>query len=766
MRQGFCAAREGDTRNARRTMCTFAVFIIVFLVALCYDFQMEHNSTTAAEDTVVEARTEASSSPWPMFMGNPRHTGLSPYDTSATRGGLRWKLSMEEDIYEMAYWEEYTPQPVIGPDGTIYIGIFIGKSAASRTAIEGDVTPNFYAIYPNGTVRWSKRLYGYPPFKPPIPAVDENGTIYVSFIDGLTAINPDGTGKWGWKDGRGQWITAPTVKDGTIYIGSSGDNLGYVYAIGTDGTTLWRFRTEGGVISSPAVGDDGTVFIGDLNGTLYAVNPNGTLKWKLHIGDEMHSSPSIADDGTIYIITYWNGTLYAINPNGGIKWKFAMGSAQVHTTPAIGKDGTIYACSGFDGLYAIAPNGSVKWVFETHDWSPKSPAIGGDGTIYVTSFDGFLYAVSPNGTLKWKFKMWEHVWSSPIIGDDGTIYVASFGREGSGPKAYLYAVNTGAPSPPMNVKAYAENGTVRVEWRPPPTDGGASIVEYRIYRRLNRPANYTPDTKPIAIVDGTTFAYIDSDVENGTRYYYYIIAVNSIGESERSNVAWAMPVGIPMPPQNLTVVEGRYPILRWKYPENDGGNAIRMYNIYRCGDGINFSLIAQVDGSTQRYIDYDVECGHTYWYYITAVNEAGESEVSSVVMVVTSPTPPAPPLNLTIEVRGHNIRLKWTNPEKDGGSSVKGYKIYRSEDGINFYLISEVNEMHLDYTDVTAEPGRTHWYYVTAVNEAGESNKSNIVAIQVPPREWWNSDVGVSAILAAIVAGCACVLWGIRRRRR
>jgi outer membrane protein assembly factor BamB len=35
----------------------------------------------------------------------------------------------------------------------------------------------------------------------------------------------------------------------------------------------------GAVYSSPAVGSDGTVYVGSQDYYLYAINPGGTLKW-------------------------------------------------------------------------------------------------------------------------------------------------------------------------------------------------------------------------------------------------------------------------------------------------------------------------------------------------------------------------------------------------------------------------------------------------------------------------------------------------------
>ena len=52
-----------------------------------------------------------------------------------------------------------------------------------------------------------------------------------------------------------------------MYVGSW-DN--YLYAIKPDGTLKWRYGTGGYVVSSPAIGPDGTVYVGSWDGYLYA----------------------------------------------------------------------------------------------------------------------------------------------------------------------------------------------------------------------------------------------------------------------------------------------------------------------------------------------------------------------------------------------------------------------------------------------------------------------------------------------------------------
>jgi outer membrane protein assembly factor BamB len=71
---------------------------------------------------------------------------------------------------------------------------------------------------------------------------------------------------------------------------------------GTPGTLKWKFKTGNYVYSSPAIGTDGTVYVGgSYDHYLYAINSNGTLKWKFLTGNIVKSSPAIGSDGTVYV---------------------------------------------------------------------------------------------------------------------------------------------------------------------------------------------------------------------------------------------------------------------------------------------------------------------------------------------------------------------------------------------------------------------------------------------------------------------------------
>ncbi len=236
---------------------------------------------------------------------------------------------------------------------------------------------------------------------------------------------------WSYATGNDDVLSSPAIgADGTVYVGSRN---GILYAIKSDGTgSKWSYTTGGAIVSSPAIGADGTVYVGSYDNNLYAINSDGTLKWNYATGNDVTSSPAIGADGTVYVGSY-DHYLYAINPNGTLKWNYTSGNS-VASSPAIGADGTVYVGSHDHKLYAINPSGTLKWSYTTGGWVYSSPAIGADGTVYVGSLDRNLYAINPDGTLKWSYTTGDWVDSSPALGADGTVYVGSYDN-------YLYAIN-------------------------------------------------------------------------------------------------------------------------------------------------------------------------------------------------------------------------------------------------------------------------------------------------------------------------------------
>ncbi len=280
-----------------------------------------------------------------------------------------------------------------------------------------------------------------------------------------------------WKFQTGDEIdSSPAIgPEGTIYVGSDDGNL---YAVDPEtGEEIWRFKTGDKIQSSPAVGPNGTIYVGSLDSRFYAIKPNGDLKWSFNIGDYIFSSPAIGPDGRVIYIGASDGSLYAFNASGTLKWKFDAGG-KIASTPSIGHDGlehVVYFGSTNRHVYAVAAdNGDLKWAFPTDAEVYASPAIGKNGRIYVgecriedaEEYNFKFYCLNPDGTKNWSYTDGTGFYSSPAIGPDGLIYVGTW-------DGYFFALTPGGsrawslrPGPPYadinSSPAVGSNGVIYV----------------------------------------------------------------------------------------------------------------------------------------------------------------------------------------------------------------------------------------------------------------------------------------------------------------
>jgi outer membrane protein assembly factor BamB len=392
--------------------------------------------------TVVNEKSPLSSngpmnSPWPMLSHDLHHTGQSPYSTTDNLGFEKWWFKAENYL-----GGSIESSAVIDNNGIIYFG----SMGADH---------HLYALYPNGTKKWS---YYDTWIIWSTPAIDENGVIYASTTlgspDYLHAIYTNNcTLKWKYPI-SGTFSSPAIADDGTIVFG---DDNWRIIALYPNGTEKWYYPTGNFVASSPAIADDGTIYCGSSDNYLYALYPNGTLRWKFGTGGWIKGHPSITEDGTVYVPSF-DGNLYALYPNGTLKWSTDYGDSVASAGAVIGPDSTLYV--GTNALRAFYPeNGSLKWCCDIGgNLYGSVPAVSADGTIYVSvdfgGSGGDLVAVNPDGTIKWRQHISnEYARSSPCIGEDGTIYVGSTTEDKGGYSlGYLHAfnqMNPDAPSAPI-----------------------------------------------------------------------------------------------------------------------------------------------------------------------------------------------------------------------------------------------------------------------------------------------------------------------------
>jgi outer membrane protein assembly factor BamB len=419
--------RDSPIKQRRMHMRKVAVlFVLALLVGCCFVSGVSNPIEKDAFNKTDIVSTEGlMNSAWPMFHHDTRHTGRSLYGPTGNWPVVKWRFWMDGRTVS---------SPAIDENGIIYIGA-------------EDFQDSFFALNPDGSEKWR---FTTGEWVDSSPAISSDGTIYFGSNNGnLYALYPNGTIKWCIYIGEGWVVSSPVIdSQGIIYVASVISSK--LCAVYPNGSIKWEFYMQDWVYCSPALGDDGTIYIGSNDGNMYAVYPNGTLKWKFNAGgDTIGSAPSIADDGTIYF-GGTSGHLYALYPNGTLRWSVGTGYIG-GSSPAIGVDGTIYVGDqAHNRIYSIDDHGTLNWYYTTNGQIISSPAIDNNGIIFCGSTDGYLYALNPNGTLRWRFDAGDNIESSVAIGADGTIYIAGqFDPSGGNSSyAYLYALQIVDSQPP------------------------------------------------------------------------------------------------------------------------------------------------------------------------------------------------------------------------------------------------------------------------------------------------------------------------------
>ncbi len=253
-----------------------------------------------------------------------------------------------------------------------------------------------------------------------------------------------------------------------------------------------------------------------------------------------------------------------------------------------------------------------------------------------------------------------------------------------------------------------------------PENGGSAIIGYRLYR--------TPGAGTTVLLASLTGrAYVDTTPLAGVNYTYMVTAINAFGEGAPSNtvvlrtIEQTSPnVDVPFAPYLSSATGGNTSVtLVWNVPSDTGDGPLTGYSIYRGTSPLAAQLLVTVPAGTTAYVDVAVVHGTTYYYWVSALNQWGESETSRVLSASLVPLAVPGEVDVDAAEGQGRIILSWSAPD-EGSSAITGYKIYRRGETGDRQLIATVPAGTDTFVDGSVEAGVEYDYWVTAVNAAGE----------------------------------------------
>lgn len=163
----------------------------------------------------------------------------------------------------------------------------------------------------DGTVRWSRTFSSYTRARPtiadgvvylPIETESDRGKLFALDLD-------DGETRWQAEIPEPRPGSRPVVWDDAVYLGSSGDENGYLIAHDRDeGNRLWSY-SQGELVTQPALEDE-TCYAGSNDGELFALSTDGERQWSLDAGDVI-DAVAVQDD---IVYAAKRDRLFAVDP--------------------------------------------------------------------------------------------------------------------------------------------------------------------------------------------------------------------------------------------------------------------------------------------------------------------------------------------------------------------------------------------------------------------------------------------------------------------
>lgn len=378
---------------------------------------------------------------------------VTPSPTATPRldaGTLKWQKDPRQ-LFPTASSAHFS-NPVLLNDQKLVLGV----SANLGTSQSSKMEYYLLSLDFNGQEIWRYKLSSLPPED---PVIGVSGTIYLNYIDSITALYPDGQLKWTYKKPGAKYGVSKLAVDAqenlytlyrreqTVQGVTIASNI--LLSITKDRQQRWLYTYPGycSSVSEISLGHGNQLYLNlascdETSAALHAFNTEtGQSVWFFELQSILTRLDVTLGNQHVYVYDAGLKRLYALNPvNGSERWRVVdlnfLGGF------AIDAQENLYV-----GRFRIQPDGRYQLLPNDHKWtaqidgsgtSQSVPLIGADGMVYYHCCSGGvnrggISAIRPNdASLAWSYPGSGS--SPPILASNGMLF---FVADSSSDKALI-----------------------------------------------------------------------------------------------------------------------------------------------------------------------------------------------------------------------------------------------------------------------------------------------------------------------------------------
>lgn len=253
---------------------------------------------------------------------------------------------------------------------------------------------------------------------------------------------PDGAVTLRWRtdlslpdtDSGGLSASSPVVRDGLVAVADSARVHALDVTTGahrwqsdpispTDRDTIYEYEAN---TATPAIGADGTVYVGTTDGVVALDATDGQVRWRF---DDLAraGAPTVVDD-TVYVAGSVTVAALAVS-DGRERWTRQIAWDPALDPPAVG-DGVVVVPADGATVGLDAASGDQRW---RADVTAHTYAVVDDGTAFVGNGSGGLHAIDlATGEIDWTFSRGEYrELQTPVVTPDSIYVVEQPGEAGA-----------------------------------------------------------------------------------------------------------------------------------------------------------------------------------------------------------------------------------------------------------------------------------------------------------------------------------------------